>query len=78
MKAKFKTSNVSVFKAMIGLQLVFFAGYAAIGAWSVDCILSWFNKDIPLIGDLVIGVIAGAITIPVSIIGFILKLFGIF
>lgn len=48
------------------------------GAWSVVEILSWFGKSIPLIGSIVIGLFAGEISIPISIIGWILKVFGVF
>lgn len=49
-----------------------------VGAWSIIEILSWFNKSIPLIGSAVIGLFAGEVTIPIAIVGWILRLFGIF
>ena len=49
-----------------------------IGAWSVGEILSWFGKDIPIVADAVIGLFAGEISIPVAIIGAILKSCGVF
>ena len=49
-----------------------------IGTWSVGEILSWFGKDIPIIADAVIGLFAGEISIPVAIIGAILKSCGVF
>ena len=49
----------------------------SIGAWSVIEILSWFGKSIPLLGSMVIGLFAGQVSIPVAIVGWILKLFGI-
>lgn len=49
-----------------------------IGAWSVSQILSWFGKSIPMIGNALIGLFVGEISIPIAIIGCILKLFGIF
>jgi hypothetical protein len=49
-----------------------------IGAWSVGEILSWFGKDIPLIGDGLIGLVVGEVSIPIAIAGWLLKLFGIF
>lgn len=49
-----------------------------IGAWSVGEILSWFGKDIPFIGDALIGLFVGEVSIPVAIVGWLLKLFGIF
>ena len=50
----------------------------SIGAWSVGEILSWFGKAIPLIASVIIGLFAGEISIPVAIIGWILKICGIF
>lgn len=49
-----------------------------IGAWSVSQILSWFGKSIPMIGNALIGLFVGEISIPIAIIGYILKLFCIF
>lgn len=49
-----------------------------IGTISVVYILSWFDKTIPLIGSIVIGLIGGEFTIPIAIIGWILRLFGVF
>lgn len=48
------------------------------GAWSVVEILSWFSKSIPLIGSAIIGLFVGEISIPIAIIGWILKIFGVF
>ena len=48
------------------------------GAWSVIEILSWFGKSIPLWGSAVIGLFAGEVSIPVAIVGWILRLCGIF
>lgn len=47
------------------------------GGWAVSEILSWFNINIPLLFDGIIGFFTGQITIPVAIIGCILKLLGI-
>lgn len=49
-----------------------------VGTWSSIEILSWFHKSIPLIGNIVIGIFAGEVTIPVAIVGWVLRLFGIF
>jgi hypothetical protein len=49
-----------------------------IGAWSVNQILSWFGKDIPIIADIIIGLFVGEVSIPVAIIGWILKICGVF
>jgi hypothetical protein len=49
-----------------------------IGAWSVIEILSWFGKSIPLMGNVVIGLFVGEISIPVALVGWILKISGVF
>lgn len=48
------------------------------GGMSVDYILSWFGKDIPIVMDVIIGLIFGEISIPIALVGYILKLFGVF
>ena len=49
-----------------------------VGAWSVGEILSWTGKNIPLWADTLIGLFVGEISIPVAIVGWLLKLFGVF
>lgn len=49
-----------------------------IGTWSVGEILSWFGKDIPIIADAVIGLFIGEFSIPVAIVGAILRICGVF
>lgn len=49
-----------------------------LGAMSVDYILFWLGKDIPFLADAAIGLFAGEITIPIAVIGWILKCFGVF
>jgi len=44
-----------------------------VGAWSVGEILSWANKDIPTVWDVTLGAVIGEISIPVAIVGYILK-----
>lgn len=60
------------------IQIAFIVLYIWLGAISVEYILSWVNKDIPMFGDIIVGLIGGSVTIPVAIIGWILKLFGVF
>lgn len=48
-----------------------------IGAWSTSYLLwIWLGKDIPLFGDIVIGAIAGELTVPAAIVTWLLRLFG--
>ena len=56
---------------ILGINLV-------IGTWSVIEILSWVDKSIPLLGSIIIGLFAGEISIPLAIVGKILKMCGIF
>lgn len=49
-----------------------------VGAWSVIEILSWFGKSIPLLGNVVIGLFVAEISVPVAIVGWILKVCGVF
>lgn len=48
----------------------------ALGGWSVDLILSLFDKDIHWIGDVLIGLVIGQFTIPIAIVIWLLQLFG--
>lgn len=50
----------------------------AVGGWSVNEILSWFGKNIPFAFDIILGLITGSISIPVAIVGLILKVCGVF
>ena len=50
---------------------------ATLGAWSIIEILSWFGKTIPLVASIIIGLIAGEISIPIAIIGWILRICGV-
>lgn len=65
-------------KSGCGCVIFVLALNLVVGTWSVIEILSWFGKSIPLIGNIIIGLFAGELSIPVAIIGYILKLFGIF
>jgi len=49
-----------------------------IGAWSVIEILSWFGKSIPMIANVAIGLFLGEFSIPLAIVGKILKVCGVF
>ena len=60
------------------LQLIIIVFNVCLGGWSVDCILSWLNKDIPFIFDIIIGLFTGQFTVPIVIVGRILKSFGVF
>lgn len=48
------------------------------GGWSVNLILGWFGKNIPFIWDVVIGMFVAELSVPVAIVGGILKMCGVF
>lgn len=50
----------------------------SIGGWSVSYILNWFGKDIPMLADVVIGLFVAEISVPIAVVGWILKLCGVF
>ena len=58
--------------------LVILAINATIGAWSIIQILSWFGKSIPMIANIILGILVGEVSIPIAIVGHILKICGIF
>lgn len=68
-----KTKNAGCF-TVIAVLLI----NLSIGAWSISEILSWFGKSISLIASAIIGLVAGEISIPIAIIGWILKICGVF
>jgi len=49
-----------------------------VGAWSVVEILSWFGKSIPMVANVAIGLFLGEFSIPLAIVGKILKVCGVF
>lgn len=65
-------------KVSIVLSILLGIGYITLGTWSSIQILSWFGKSIPLLGNLIIGFFTGTITIPIAIVGMILRMFGVF
>jgi hypothetical protein len=65
-------------KTGIGAYIFILLLNISVGAWSVIEILSWFGKSIPLIANVIIGLFVGEFSIPVAIIGYILKVCGVF
>lgn len=55
------------------LATLLFNGIA--GGLSVDYITSWFSKNIPMLYDVLIGLIFAEFTIPLAILGWLIKLF---
>lgn len=50
----------------------------SIGGWCTQyLLLTWFAKDIPWYADMIIGLFLGELTIPATVITFILKTFGV-
>ena len=65
-------------KVGCGLMLIIALFNGIIGGLSVNYILSWFHKDIPMVFDMLIGLLVGEFSVPVALVGKILKLFGVF
>lgn len=65
-------------KAGCLFALVILTINATVGAWSVIQILSWFGKSVPMIANIILGLFVGEISIPIAIVGYILKICGIF
>ncbi|MFR5561919.1 MAG: hypothetical protein ACLTKR_00140 [Clostridium sp.] len=68
-----KNENAGCFTVIVILLI-----NLSIGAWSISEILSWFGKSIPLIASVIIGLFAGEISIPIAIIGWVLRVCGVF
>lgn len=46
-----------------------------VGGLSVNYISSWFDKSIPMLYDILIGLVFAEFTIPIAILGWLIKLF---
>ncbi|WP_297995472.1 hypothetical protein [uncultured Clostridium sp.] len=68
-----KVKNASYYTIIVVLLI-----NVSIGAWSISEILSWFGKSIPIMASIIIGLFAGEISIPIAIVGWVLKICGIF
>ena len=64
-------------KGSCGCLIIILVVNALLGAWSVNVLLALFDKTIPLIGAILIGLVAGEITIPLAVIVAILQAFGV-
>jgi hypothetical protein len=65
-------------KAPTGCVVAWLAFLLVFGGWSVNyCLNVLLQKDIPFVGDILIGLFAGSITIPLAIVLWILSLFGV-
>jgi len=61
------------------IAFIFIVGInITVGAWSVIEILSWFGKSIPMWASVLIGLFTGEFSIPVAIVGYLLRMFGVF
>ncbi len=70
-----KDSSVGFQCSCLALVVAF---NALLGGWSVETILAWFGKSIPFGWDMVIGFFTAEISVPVAVVGAILKHFGVF
>lgn len=62
-------------KIIMSMWVVFVIGYLSLVGWSVDFLLSFFDKDIPFVADFIIGLFLGAVTISIAI---VMKIIGLF
>jgi hypothetical protein len=62
----------------IGCFLFIIALNLTVGTWSVIQILSWFGKTIPLWGSVLIGLFIGEFSVPIAIVGWLLRICGVF
>lgn len=61
-----------------GCGILLIAFNISIGSWSVNYLLGFFlDKTIPWIGAALIGLIAGEISVPVALVVWLLRAFGV-
>lgn len=70
---KIKSKNIGCLTVITILLL-----HLSIGAWSVIEILSWFGKSIPIWGNAIIGLFTAEFSVPIAIVGWILRILGVF
>jgi hypothetical protein len=71
-------SDGSIVGVQCGCMILVILVNFIIGTWSVNyLLLEFLGKTIPAIGALLIGLVAGEVTIPVAIVIWLLKLFGV-
>jgi hypothetical protein len=69
-------NNKSLFNCGCMLAVMIFN--ILVGSWSVDYLLNFFlAKDIPFIGDALIGLIVAEISVPVAVVIWLLQMFGV-
>lgn len=67
-----------IFGAQIGCCLSIVLFNLFVGWWSIDFISNQvFNKNLPFIADLIIGVIAAELSVPIAVILWILRSCGV-
>jgi hypothetical protein len=73
-----RSDNLTGAKINCGCWILVMLINISVGAWSVNLLFDTFlNKTIPLIGAIVIGLVAGEITIPIAIVVWVLKIFHV-
>lgn len=61
-----------------GCYVLILAFNLVTGGWGVAQILTWRGKDIPFFWDMVIGFFTAEITTPIAVVGWILRMCGVF
>jgi hypothetical protein len=69
--------NISL-KIGCSIQIIYVIIYFTLSTYAVIKILSWFGKTIPLWADILIGFFGGVLTVPIWVIGSILRFCGVF
>ena len=72
-----RTSHFEFNRVSCALMIAIALLNTTVGAWSVNLLLALFSIDIPLFGDIIIGLFAGQITIPLALIVLLLRWFGV-
>lgn len=73
---RIQRTQATLMGSQLGCFLIVLAFNIVVGAWSVDYILSFFGKDIPIFADILIGLFVAQLSVPVAIAMWLLRLFG--
>jgi len=68
-------SNVAV--GGCGCWIAVFVFNLLFGGWSVNFLLSLLDKNIPFFWDIVIGLFTAEVTVPIAVVTWILRHFGV-
>ena len=78
MKERLNKKERAMFRKVKFLWFIEFVICGIISYWASNEILSWFGKDIPWYADLIVGFVTSTLSVPVAVVGVILRAFGVF